>query len=155
IMTIYIKGNKARMEVSSATQYQVIDMGTRTSYVLDSAKKQGYSMSMDMMKSAGGMMGMMGKDMKTSVQKTGVSKTVNGFKCDEYIVTISGGISMTQKECMSQDVNTKEFEPMKNLFEEWAKMLNVDPSTLPHGLPVESEMKMNMMGQEMTGTTEV
>ena len=122
---------------------------------VDSSKKQVMTMSLDMMKAAGGMMGAMGKDMKTDVKKTGNSKTVNGFKCDEYVLTMTGPISMTSTECITQDVDDKEFEPMKDYFMEFAKMMNMDPKTLPKGIPVQTEVKMNMMGQNVAGSSEV
>jgi hypothetical protein len=156
MQTIYIKGDKARMDLSEAGMYQIIDLKSRKVMNVDPAKKQVMTMDIDMMKKMSGpMMGMMGKDMKGSVKKTGNSNTINGFKCDEYVITMTGSISMTNTECVTTAEDASEFEPMRTYFQEFAKMMNMDASQLPPGIPVHSNMKMSMFGQNITGRSEV
>jgi len=153
-MTMYVKGTKARIETKESPNYQILDLQTNKIYNVNPAEKKTMSMSMDLMKHAGDMMGKMG-EMKTDVKKTGASSEVNGFKCDEYVVTITGPISGSTTECVTQDVDTSEFDKFRDFAMNFAHMMGSDKMPQIKGLPVRTASKISLMGQSMESKSEV
>jgi len=153
-MTMYIKGSKARIETSNGQQYQIIDLTQKKMFVIDPAKKQANVLSSDVVHKAGQMAGEMMKNAKSSAQKTGKSETINGYKCEEYLVTVSGPMSITSHQWVTQDVELTEFEAFEEYTQSFSKILG---GSLPDikGLPIRSETKMNMMGQNIDAKVEV
>ncbi len=154
IMSMFVKGKKARIETKEAQAYQILDLQTNKIYNVNPAEKKVMIMSMDLMKHAGDMMGKMG-EMKTDVKKTGAFSEVNGFKCEEYVVTISGPISGTTSECVTQDVDTSEFDKYRDFAMNFAKMMGSNKMPDIKGLPVRTASKMSIMGQNIESKSEV
>jgi uncharacterized protein DUF4412 len=155
-MTMYIKGQKARIELE-AGNYQILDLKQNKMFIVDPSKKTVMVVNPNMMQQAGKMMTQMngGKEPNTDIQKTGKSDTVNGFKCDEYSVNTSGGmLNMTSLQCISKDIDTAEFEPFRQYAEGFIKVGGSKTTELK-GLPVRSQSKISMMGQTMESKGEL
>jgi len=153
-MSMYVKGNKARIETKEAQNYQILDLQTNKIYNVNPAEKKVVIMSMDLMKHAGDAMGKMG-EMKTDVKKTGATAQVNGFKCEEYVVTITGPINGTTTECVTNDVDTTEFDRYRDFAMNFAKMMGSAKAPEIKGLPVRTASKITIMGANMETKSEV
>jgi Domain of unknown function (DUF4412) len=156
VQTMQIKGNKARIDHANVAQYQILDLAAKKMYTIDSEKKQAMVMSLDMVNAAGAMFKQMNKDAKLNVQNTGNTRTVNGFKCTDYVVTMSGGTAMTSKQCITKDIDSTDFEAFRPYAEGMVKMfLGDNTAKLPQGMAVITETQMTMMGQKIDSKTEL
>lgn len=113
------------------------------------------------------MQAMMGGMMTVNVAKTGNSRTVAGFKCDEYTITI-GEFSKTT-ECVTKDVKLpveawaryKDFaDRIKTMMAALGPMAkNVDAMQQQlkqvQGFPVATATTVSVMGHTSTSTSEV
>ena len=155
-MTMQIKGNKARIDFQTKKISEVVDLEAHKMYVIDHDKRQVMVMSTDAAGSAMDMMSKMaGGNMKSDVQKSGKTDTVNGFKCEEYIISTTGPMAMNMTSCLTQDIEAKEYEPFRNFGQEMMKMLGAEKLAQMKGVPVRTTMKMNLMGQSMDSSTEL
>jgi hypothetical protein len=156
IQTMQIKGNKARIDHANVAQYQILDLAAKKMYTIDSDKKEAIVMSLDMVNAAGNMFKQMNKDAKLSVQNTGKSRTVNGFKCTDYVVSMSGGMGMTSKQCVTTDIDASDFEAFRPYAEGMVKMfVGENTAQLPQGMAVVTETQLTMMGQKIDSRTEL
>ncbi len=157
IQTMKIKGNKARIEHQNVAQYQILDLGTKKVYRVDPDKKQVLVMSLDMMNMAGAMLKQMNQNAQLNVQNTGNKRTVNGFKCTDYIVSVTGGMELNSKQCITTDVDSSDFEAFRPYAEGMVKSFVGDQSAakLPPGMSVITETNMSMMGQKIVSKTEL
>jgi hypothetical protein len=113
------------------------------------------------------MQAMMGGMMTVNVAKTGNSRTVAGFKCDEY--TISIGEFSKSTECVTKDVKLpveawaryKDFadriRTMMAAMGPMAKNLDAMQEQLKkvQGFPVASSTTLSIMGRNSSSTSEV
>ena len=155
VMTMRIKGSKARIDFESGETSQIVDVQAGKMYVLDHSKKQVMVMTTDMMRQTGEMFSKMGggQSMNMNFQKTNKTQTINGYKCDEYTMTTSGPMSMTATYWITNDIDDKEFKPFKEFGESFMKMMGA--TNAPEGMPIRSETKMTMMGKNITSSAEV
>jgi len=151
-MTMYIKGAKAKIENMAPGMSQVMDIESGKVSIINSSQKTVMVMTSDEMKKFAGMMGNGG--MTPTAQKLGTAKTVNGYSCEEYKLTISGMISSETIACVSGDVDTSDMEKFRAFSEELAKNFGGLPADVK-GFPVISNTKMRVMGKEMTSSTEL
>jgi Domain of unknown function (DUF4412) len=146
-LTQYYKGPKSRIDINP-TSYMIIDTTEGKMYTVDATKKTVSVMSREMLaKTVELGMSMMGGT-NFNVNKTGKSQTINGFKCDEYTVT---GSTVNIDAWVTEDVNVKELEAFRGFGQD---LIGKAMAGLP-GLAIKSESKINLMGQEMTGNSEV
>jgi hypothetical protein len=157
VQTMRIKGNKARIDHQGVAQYQILDLGGKKVYMVDTDKKQVTVMALDMMNAAGAMFKQMNQNAKLNVQNTGQTRTINGFKCTDYVVSMSGGMSLNSKQCVTKDVDSSDFEAFRPYAEGMMKMIVGDEGSvkLPAGMSVVTETDMSMMGQKITSRTEL
>ena len=157
IQTMKIKGSKARIDHDTAKQYQIVDLATKKVYLVDPDKKQVMVMGLDMMNAAGAMMKQLNQNGKLEVKDTGSVRTVNGFKCKDYLVSMSGGMGINSKQCVTTDVDYSDFEAFRPYAEGFMKMFVGDKNApqLPPGISVLTETEMNIMGQKMNSKTEL
>ena len=157
VQTMRIKGTKARIDHEGMAQYQIVDLAGKKVYMVDSEKKQVMVMGLDMMNAAGAMLKQMNQNAQLNVQNTGNTRTVNGFKCTDYVVSMSGGMSLNSKQCVTTDVDYSDFEAFRPYAEGLMKMFVGDEGTtkLPPGISVVTETDMSMMGQNVTSRTEL
>jgi Domain of unknown function (DUF4412) len=146
-LTQYYKGNKSRID-SGPDNYTIIDLDAGKMFIVDKSKKQVTVMTREMLNKTVQMgMAMMGGT-DFSVNKTGKTETVNGFKCEEYTVT-SKALNMTS--CVTQDIDAKELDAFRAFSQD---IIGKAMSNLP-GVPVKSQSKISLMGQEISGSSEV
>lgn len=157
IQTMKIKGNKARIDHQNMPQYQILDLGAKKVYMVDPDKKEVMTMSLDMMNAAGAMLKQMNQNAQFNVKNTGTTRTINGFKCTDYVVSMTGGMSMDSKQCVTTDVDYTDFEAFRPYAEGMMKMFAGEEGAkkLPPGISVVTETNMNMMGQKVTSRTEL
>jgi hypothetical protein len=154
-MTLYMKGGKARIEQPDNIGTSIVDLDAGKVYVLNSKDKTAVVMSTDQMKQATDMLAHMtgGAKPETKAVKTGNSKTVNGFKCDEWHVTMSGGVlNMDSLQCVTQDVGLQDFERFRPFTQDMAKSFG---SVDMKGIPVETTSKMKILGKEVTSKSQI
>jgi hypothetical protein len=146
-LTQYYKGNKSRID-SGPDNYTIIDLDAGKMFIVDKSKKQVTVMTREMLNKTVQMgMAMMGGT-DFSVNKTGKTETVNGFKCEEYTVT-SKALNMIS--CVTQDIDAKELDAFRAFSQD---IIGKAMASLP-GVPVKSQSKISLMGQEISGSSEV
>lgn len=155
--TMKIKGMKARIDMGNSHSYQILDLNSKKMYMVDPDKKQAMVMSVDMLNTAGQMFKQANKGADVKVQNLGTTRTVNGFKCTDYEISITGAMGMTSKQCVTTDVDYKDFEAFRPYAEGMLKSFMGDESMakLPKGLAASSETSISMMGQNHTAKTEL
>ncbi len=156
-MTIRIKGSKARLDFKPETHSSVIDMQNDKIYLIDHSMKQVMVMPLAQMKAAMAMAGqaMAGKTEKKSLQKTGKTKTINGFQCNEY-TGVPGGAGISRMTCwMAENVDTKEMEPFREFAMNSAKVMGMDSMVQLKGMLIASETEMTFQGENSLSRLEV
>jgi hypothetical protein len=193
-MTSYITADRVRAAQSDSSE-MMFDLKSGDLTVFDAKKKQYYVITqkdvddmsamikermnspemkraMDQMKSLPPdqqkkMQEMMGGMFAVSVEKAGTSRTIAGYKCDNWIVTI-GQISRSE-QCLSTDLKlpdtawagyrrfgdmmksfTAAMGPMANSFDKMREQMEK-----MKGFPLASSSTSSIMGREMKTTTEV
>jgi hypothetical protein len=157
IQTMKIKGTKARIDHQNTSQYQIMDLAAKKVYMVNPDKKEAMVMGLDMMNAAGAMFKQMNQNAQLNVKNTGNTRTVNGFKCTDYVVSATGALALESKQCVTTDVDYTDFEAFRPYAEGFMKMFLGESGTekLPQGMSVVSETTMNMMGQKVTSRTEL
>ena len=155
--TMKIKGMKARIDMANQHSYQIMDLNAKNMFVVDPDKNQATSMSLDMLGAAGAMFKNANKGAEVKVQNLGTTHTINGFKCSDYQIAISGAMAMNSKQCVTTDVDYKDFEAFRPYAEGMLKSLMGDEAMakLPKGIAASSETTISMMGQNHTAKTEL
>jgi hypothetical protein len=143
-MTMYIKGSKAKIENMAPGMSQIVDVDAGKVYVINSSQKTVMVMTSDEMKKFAGMMG--SNAMTPTAKKLGTTKTVNGYSCEEYELTMSGMISSETIACVSPDIDTSDMDKFRGFSEELAKSFGGLPADVK-GFPVISDTKMKLMGK--------
>ena len=182
--TSYLASDHVRM-AQDGTHEIMIDLNTGLMTTLDGAKKTYFTTTkQDMeqfaarmqekmndpeMKKGMEMMGKMSEGMAGSmdVKKTGETRKVAGFSCDEWVITMNEFTTM--KECVTSELQfpTRAFDAYKDYSESMRKMMSsfgamaksgaelAEKMKAMKGYPVASSMKMDVMGQTTTTETEV
>ena len=182
--TSYMASDHVRM-ASGDGQESLVDLKTGVMTMLDGKKKTYYTitkqdleqlkvkmqerMNDPEMKKGMEMMGKMSEGMAGSidVKKTGETRTVAGFRCDEWVITMN--TFTTMKECVTSELQypAHAFEAYKDYSESMAKMMSgfapmaksgaelAEKMKAMKGYPVATSMKMDVMGQKTTSETEV
>ena len=145
--TQYYKGTKSRID-SGPDTFALIDLTAGKMYTVDKTKKEVIVMSREMIHKTMeiGMTMLGGSDF--TVNKTGKLDTINGYKCEQYTIA---GKSMNVVAWVSQDVDVKELDPFRSFAQDFiGKAL----AGLP-GIAIQSESKFTLMGQEISGSSQV
>jgi hypothetical protein len=182
--TSYLASDHVRMAQDGGHDV-IIDQKTGVTTTLDGAKKTYYTTTkQDMeqfaakmqekmndpeMKKGMAMMGKMSEGMAGSidVKKTGETRTVAGFRCDEWVITMN--TFTTMKQCVTSELQypARAFEAYKDYSESMKKMMSgfgamaqsgtelAEKMKAMKGYPVATSMKMDVMGQKTTSETEV
>jgi hypothetical protein len=157
IQTIKIKGTKARIDHANEHKYQILDLSSKKMIIVDPDKKEATTMSVDMLNAAGAMFKGAIANAEVKVQDTGNSRTVNGFKCNDYVITMSGPLSMTSKQCVTKDVDYKDFEAFRPYAEGMIRTFIGDKgmAKLPQGMAAAADTTISIMGQNHSSKTEL
>lgn len=153
-MTIYVKGSKAKIENMGPSMSEIVDLDSGKFYVVNSDQKVVMTMTSDTIKQFAGMMGQSGAVSAPTAQKTGNSKTVNGYSCEEYKITTSGMVSSETLACISNQIDTGDMDRFRAFSEELAKQFGGLPASVK-GYPVISDSKMIIMGQNVSAHMEL
>lgn len=109
----------------------------------------------------------MGDMFKVKVEKLGTSRTIAGYRCDNYIVNI--GQMSASEQCLTSDVKLpaqawdrykKYSDTMRSMLGAFGPMAKSavsmrDELAKAKGLPLASKTTMNIMGRQSVSTTEV
>jgi hypothetical protein len=147
-VTMYLKGPKMKVDIGEGMS-QIVDIDSGKMFIINPVQKTVMTATVDQMKQYAGMMGQQGG---ASAQKTGNSKNVNGYPCEEYKITTSGMVSSETIACVSDKIEAAEFEKFRK-FAEDLKFGALPPDV--KGYPVLSDTKMSIMGQNMTSHSEI
>lgn len=182
--TSYLGSDHVRMGAAGGHE-TIVDLKTGVMTTLDGKKKTYFTVTkQDMermaakwkermndpeMKKAMEMMGKMSEGMASSsdVKKTGVTRSVAGFRCEEWSITM-GGMSTT-KECVTGDLQYpvhafaayKEFsESMKSAMSAFGPMAKsgadlAEKMKAIKGYPVATSSVVEVMGQRISTENEV
>lgn len=152
-MTWAIKGSKARMDFGKISQ--IIDLDAHKIYRIDAANKVVMVTSTELPKETSDAIAKIGNDTKFDVHATGKTETVDGYKCAEYVMTMSGPMSMVSTYWMTQDIDATEYQR----FRTWGMQIpaNKETDTLSSmkGVPVKSTSKITLMGNVIDGSSEM
>jgi hypothetical protein len=151
-MTIYVKGQKARIDMGAgaATPYQIIDVTAKKAFIVDPGKKSVMVMTSEQMKKTAGMLSQLSGTKQTppTIKKLGTSKTYNGYKCDEYSISMASPIQTNGTYCISSEIDLrKDLEGLTSFSEEFARMFGADIMKQINGYPVHSDSTVSIMGQ--------
>lgn len=151
-MTIYVKGQKARIDMGAgaATPYQIIDVTAKKAFIVDPGKKSVMVMTSDQMKKTAGMLSQLAGTKQTppTIKKLGTSKTYNGYKCDEYSISMASPIQTNGTYCISSEIDLrKDLEGLTSFSEDFARMFGADIMKQINGYPVHSDSTVSIMGQ--------
>ena len=157
VQTMKIQGLKARIDHANQPKYQVLDLSTNKMYMIDPEKKEAMVMSTDMLNAAGAMFKGANPNAEVNIQNTGNARTVNGYKCTDYVISVTGPMGLTSKQCVTQDVDYKDFEAFRPYAEGMIKAFMGDKGMdkLPKGMAVATETTVSIMGQKHTSRTEL
>lgn len=158
-MTIYVKGPKARVDMGSGGIYQIIDVTAQKAFIVDPGKKTVMVLTAEHLKQTVGMLSQMTGNKQPappSIQKLGSTKTYNGYKCDEYKISMSSPIQSAGTYCISSDIDLqKEVEQLTNFSPELSQMFGGDIMKQIHGYPVHSESTASMFGQTIKSSSDL
>ncbi len=146
-LTQYYKGTKSRID-SDPNSYVVIDLEAGKMYTVDKANKKVTVMSRDMLQKTMEMGLMMMGGGNFTVNKTGKTETISGYKCEEFAIS---GKTVNINAWMTQDVDVKELEPFRAFGQD---IIGKAMAGIP-GLAIKSDAKVSMMGQEIAASTQV
>src|SRR4030095_993274 len=125
-MTIYVKGPKARIDMGGASGlYQIIDVTAKKAFIVDPQKKTVMVMTSEQMKKTAGMLSQLAGTKQTppTIKKLGTSKTYNGYKCDEYNISMASPIQTNGTYCISSEIDLrKDLEGLTSFSQEFARM---------------------------------
>ncbi len=182
--TSYMTSDHVRMAQDGGHE-MIIDLKTGTMTTLDDTKKTYYTTTkQDMeqfaakmqermndpeMKKGMEMMAKMSEGMAGTIEvkKTGESRKVAGFRCEEWSITMNKFTTM--KECVTGDLQypIRSFEAYKEYSESMKKMMSgfgamaksgaelAEKMKAMKGYPVATSMKMDIMGQKTSVESEV
>jgi len=180
--TSYLSSDHVRMAREEGNE-TIVDLKTGVMTTLDSKKKTYFTVTkQDMeelgakmkermntpeMKKAMEMMGSMASGMTFDVKKTGASRKIAGFSCEEWTITM--GALSTIKECVTTELQYpahawdayKEFsESMKNMMSAFGPMAKSGAELAEKvknmkGFPVASSTAIDVMGNKTTTESEV
>jgi len=151
-VTMRIKGSKARIDHKTVKTYQIIDLSSGNAYLVDPTQKRVTVLPIEMMKQAGNaILGASG--MNVNFQKTGRTQKIGAYRCEEYTMNATGMIKIAGTHWITTDVKADEYGPFREFAESFLK--GVKAQNVPKGVSIRSETRMNLMGQNMTSTTEV
>jgi hypothetical protein len=152
VMTMKIKGSKARIDHSNSKTFQIIDLAQQKIYTADPDKKSVMILPLDMMQQVGSaVMGMGGGTI--NFKKTGRTEKINGYNCEEYVMSSEGMMKLNGNLWVTKDFDVAEYGPFKEFAESFLKGMKADNP--PEGMTIRSNTKMNMMGKEVSATNEV
>jgi hypothetical protein len=153
-MTIYVKGPKARIDMSAGAGnlgiYQIIDVTAKKAFIVDPSKKTVMVLTSEQMKKTAGMLSQLsgGKQTPPTIKKLGTSKTYNGYKCDEYSISMASPVQTNGTYCISSEIDLrKDLEGLASFSEEFARMFGADIMKQINGYPVHSDSTVSIMGQ--------
>jgi uncharacterized protein DUF4412 len=146
--TVMIEGNREKM-LTDRNQI-ITDLDKGVIYIIDPAKKSYMEMPFPPQGPMKSMIG--GPAMHTTFTKTGKSRTVAGYKCEEYTGTgkfMMGDFSVVS--CVSSGApGAKEFSKFEKAM--MAKLKDSSlalPSNLPDGVPLAQDTTTKMSGMAM------
>lgn len=116
-VTMIVKGNRMKIAFGD-TMESIVDLSSKSAYMVDHAGKQVLEQSLDDMKRSSMAVACKQGEIKTTARPTGKMETIQGFACREYEVTTTGAARMRQINWVSDDVDTKELEPFQSYFKE-------------------------------------
>jgi hypothetical protein len=184
VSTSYLGSDHVRM-ASAEGHETIVDLKTGVMTTLDGKKKTYYTVTkQDMeqmavkmkermndpeMKKAMEMMGKMSEGMATSfdVKKTGATRNVAGFRCEEWAITM--GAMSTMKECVTSDLQypVHAFDTYKEFSESMRSVMSGFGPTAKSGAELAEKMKsikgypvatsfaVDVMGHKTTTASEV
>lgn len=153
-MTIYIKGAKAKIENMGPSVSEIVDIDSGKIFMINATQKTVMVMSAENMKQFAGLMGQSGAAANISAQKTGNSKTINGYSCEEYKITMSGMVSSETSAFISEEIDTQDMERFRKFSEDLSKQFGGLPANIK-GFPVVSDTKLTIMGKVVSSHTEL
>ena len=152
IMTMKIKGSKARIDHTNSKSFQIVDLSEQKVYTADPDKKTVMVLPLDMMKQVGSaVMGTAGGTI--NFKKTGRTEKINGYNCEEYTMSSEGMMKLSGNLWVTKDFDTGEYGPFKEFSESFLKGMKANNA--PEGMTIRSNTKMSLMGQDISASNEV
>jgi hypothetical protein len=151
-VTIYIKGSKIRIDQVDQVTSRIINIDTGKMYVLSSDTKTVSPMNANDLKLYQGLFGY--EKGTPSLEKTGNTKTVNGYACEEYKFKTDGTPSTETVAWVSNQIKTDEIEKFRKFSEDLPKQFGALPSEVK-GFPVVSDTKITSLGDTMSRHAEL
>jgi hypothetical protein len=143
--TIHIKGQKVRMDYFEPTTpprpvYEVIDQQAQRNVIVDRATGRVATLPYDPAAEAE-IMKRMYADQAFDVRATGQERTVNGFRCKEYRVTVGGPFPKDVTYWVTDQVDIAEFDLFRHKVDMAFQRLGPDVRKIP-GMPIRVEIRM-------------
>jgi Domain of unknown function (DUF4412) len=138
--TIYAKKNKAKIDFSGGA-FLLIDLKDGKRFLVIPSEKQVSLMPAGKWGASGNLAEMIGK--KPTVKKTGQSKIISGYKCNQYIwsVTTPNSVEWIVDYWVTEEIDPKEFEPFVPFTHMDFELPNIEDLQLIPGFPIRTELK--------------
>lgn len=156
---IWVSSGKTCMEMSGGMMpgktKMIMRADVKKMYTINEAQRTYMEMPLGQLS---GMANPMIEQMQFDVQKTGNTKKVNQWNCEEYVVTATGAMPMKMSMWVTKDI-TYDKQVMKEMEESVggspALKALAEKTKDIEGFPVEQTMEMTMAGQTITTKTTV
>ncbi len=155
-MTMFVKGQKARIDLPSSEMSSIIDSKQGKMYTLIHKQKQVMVISLDDLKKGMALAKQAGKgDTKAEIKKTGKVAVIQGYKCAEYDF-IGGGENAARIKCwITEEVDDSEMEGIRSFADQMGGMLGFNDVQKPKGMVIRAETIINLGGRDVTSRSEV
>jgi hypothetical protein len=151
--TIYIKGQKGRMEYVEPTTppravYEVMDLQAKRTTIVDRATGRAVTRIMDLPAEAEILKGLFA-DRTMEIRPTGVRTSINGFRCLEYRITVGGAVAKDVRYWVTSDIDTGEYDPFRQKVDAMSMMLGPGLRAVS-GMPIRAEITTRAQPSEKT-----
>jgi hypothetical protein len=153
IQKIYMKDKMMKIEDSSSNQTIYIRVDKDVVWTSDNAKKQYYeqklSQTMQLMK-------LFKQNQTIDLKPTGNKKKIGKYNCEEYTVTMSGGLmNMTSEMWVTKDINVmKDFKDLFSAYRQSTAEIYEKIAALG-AYPVLQKITNNVMNTKVINTIEL
>jgi len=156
IMTMTVKGQKARIDLPASQMSSIIDAKEGKMFTLLHKQKQIMVVSLDDLKKNAELTAKaeQGKE-KSAIKKTGKVDTIQGYKCAEYEILGAGENAAKIKCWITEDVDDTEMEVVRSFGGKMGGLFGFNDVQKPKGMIVRSESKMKIAGRDVTSASEV
>jgi len=166
VMTMTVKGQKARIDLPGSQMSSIIDAKEGKMFTLLHKQKEVMVVSLDDLKKGAELAAKSEQGQEKSTfhatgrsacggKKTGRTDTIQGYKCAEYEILGAGEHAAKIRCWITEDVDDSEMEVVRSFGGKMGGLFGFNDVQKPKGMVIRSESKMKISGRDVTSTSEV